>query len=290
MRRRRPVRAPGIGRVDRRHRLRIDDISVEVHPEPVDGGEARPRPFACARPAARPHVGVGLDHDPGGHRLCKILVVRARADREHVRLAHERPQALEVGEDAAAPGRQCQILAGSGVDLRCVARMAEVEMAVDVGEAEATASAEREQTTEQDAAVAAEDDGKLAVLQQRLDPAREARGVAREGGLVARPLAWRELRGVARRRRHAGVAGAETRQQIVVAKSARELVDARHDPRKGRSQSEIRGRIEHCDAAPVRIKDGYASYTSERPDRSASGDGGAAGSCTVTRSPPAARG
>ena len=60
-------------------------------------------------------------------------------------------------------------------------------MAVDVGEAEATASAEREQTTEQDAAVAAEDDGKLAVLQQRLDPAREARGVAREGGLVAVP-------------------------------------------------------------------------------------------------------
>ena len=61
-----------------------------------------------------------------------------------------------------------------------------------------------EHRTEQDAAVATEHDRELAVAQERLDAVGEARGVARDRGLVAGALALGEQRRVARRRDDAG--------------------------------------------------------------------------------------
>ena len=173
----------------------------------------------------------------------------ARAHVHDVRVVDERAAALEVGQQAAAPGHERHVLAGGreGVVVG-VARVREVVVAVDVEQAVAAAAGQRERGAEQDAAVAAEHQREGAGVEQRAHAIGEPQRVAGLRGLVAQRLAGERRREVARRRDDAGVDRVEAPQQARVAQRAGELVDAGRNALRGRAQAQVRGRVERGDA------------------------------------------
>jgi hypothetical protein len=89
----------------------------------------------------------------------------------------------------SAAGHQREVLARSGADPVAVAGMAEVGVAVDEGEPEAPATPQGRSGAEQDAAVAAQDDGQLSRIQQGAAPGGRAAAVGGQLRSVEDPVA-----------------------------------------------------------------------------------------------------
>jgi hypothetical protein len=112
--------------------------------------------------------------------LPALVLVVAESDGDGVLVAHERPAALEIGDDGGAPaGRQGEIH-GGGLALELGLGLVEVGVSVEEEQAEAPASLQSEQAAEHDRAVSAEYHRELAAIDHVADRVGQRDRVGRD--------------------------------------------------------------------------------------------------------------
>ncbi|BCJ54528.1 hypothetical protein Asp14428_60030 [Actinoplanes sp. NBRC 14428] len=248
--------AARLGRVDRRHHRRVEDVHVEVDPVARAVDELFAGPLGAAGGALGPEGRYGAGDDSGRLEVEAVFVLGPDAHHHHVDVAVVGAAALHRRQVGLAPaGHQGQVLAGGGADVRGVAGVAEVRVAVDEDQADAAAdglaeAVHREGRAEHDRAVAAEHDREFALVDDGADAVGQAAGVDGDLRCVADAVAGAPVAGVVPGRGEAaGVAGVEAAQQTLVAQGSRRLGAARHRRHGRRAQTEIGRCVEHGYAA-----------------------------------------
>jgi hypothetical protein len=145
------------------------------------------------------------------------------------------------------PDGRRQVLPRQASETRGVAGVAEVCVSVDVHQAEATSTAQPERGTQQDAAVAAQDQNALAGIHVLADtPAKPARVVDQRGLVPDRTRV--EVGQIATREDHTCLASAHAPKMFLqpcLAKCCRRLVGTRNGAGLGRTQAQVRGSLDH---------------------------------------------
>ncbi len=243
-------------RVDRRHHGRVEHVDVDVHPEAEAVGKLIARPGRRTTGAFGPQLRDGSHGDPGRLQVEPVVVLRAYAEQHDVGVPHVRPQAVDVGQvGLAAAGGEREILAGGRTNVGRVARVPEVGVAVDIHQAVRQLLGDRppahgESRSDQDRAVAAEDDRKLAGIDDRTDPVGQPDRVVGDLGRMADAVARPPVTGVVPwRRQAAGVAGVQASEQTLVTQRAGRLGTTRHGRRSGWTQAEVGRCVEDSDPA-----------------------------------------
>src|SRR5262245_3658468 len=167
------------------------------------------------------------------------------ANSEHgdVLVAHEGRSALNRCQRFASASHDREILSSSRSDELAVSEMTKIAVPVDERQAEATTAPQGELIPYQDAAVAAEDDRKEAIVEKALDAIRELRGIALDRLLVTHPIAPPPRCAVPRRNDYAGIDRMESSQEPFVTQRTSQLVDAGRDAVCRRPQAEIGGGV-----------------------------------------------
>ena len=112
-------------------------------------------------------------------------------------------------------------------------------MAIKKSQAKASAPPKRKRTTDENAAVPAQNDGHPPAIDQESDPVRERDGIPRQPVAIARFLTFDLIRNVTRWRDDAVILGSDARHEPAIPQGARELVDARHDAGRRWPETEI---------------------------------------------------
>ena len=169
-----PAHAAGVPVVHGRHQVVIENIDVEVHPEPLgiraagggqrfaDSGGGTAFPDFWQVNNGRGRVADVLAQEP------VVVAEHPVPDERDILVPDEWPEPLQVSEHLqAASCREGEVERGY-LAVRLVARVLEIGMSVDEGQAVAAPATQRQHRPGHDAAVAAEDDREAAAVKRRI--------------------------------------------------------------------------------------------------------------------------
>ena len=176
--------AAGLGGVHRGHDRGIEHVGIHVNPEARRSG-GREALGLASYDLGRSGRAKALDAPPRDRRRRRLVT---KPNRDDVLGADERPEAFEIREAAGSdPRRERQIHPGGRARRRGL-RRGEIGVPVQEEEARAPAPPEREERSEKDRAVAAENERKLAAFECAADAVGQRDQVTRERGEFRIPV------------------------------------------------------------------------------------------------------
>src|SRR6185503_17004149 len=177
-----------------------------------------------------------------------LLLRVAKAERDDVLVAHQRPESFEIRQHRrAASGREREIHRRS-LAARQGLRLIEIRVAVDEQQAVAAATPQRKHAAEHDRTIAAEQDGKLAALDHVRHRVREPHGIFCDAGRIAHE-GLRITLGVVGRGWNdaAGAPRMQLVRQAMLKQHSRQSLDARRLQAEDRRRFDNRVTV-HCAA------------------------------------------